>query len=105
MVCLVEQKVNADGNDELTPGAADPRWLTPPRVAERLGVDPARILTWIRKGELTAVILALTSTGRPRWHIDPKDLDKFLERRQSKPSPPMPNRRRVRDKDVIEFYT
>jgi|GEM_PF-3707633 len=105
MVCLAERKENTDGSeDENRCGADDPRWLTPPRVAERLGVDPQKILAWIRKGELLAVNLALTSTGRPRWHIDPKDLDKFLERRQSKPPPPKSNRKRARDDEVIKFY-
>ena len=86
-------------------GVADAaRWLTPPAIAEMLGIDAGKVLTWIRRGELSAVNLALTSTGRPRWRVDPKDLEKFLERRRTTPPPPKARRRRRQDEGVVQFY-
>jgi hypothetical protein len=54
--------------------------LTPPQVAEQLGSDPATIINWIRSGQHRASNLATGS--RPRFVIQPSDLDAFLRARQ-----------------------
>jgi len=83
--------------------AAPRHYLTPPQVAEQLGVDPAKILAWIRVGELAAVNVATAPTGRPRWRIAQADFDVFLSRRQARPATPSP-RRRKQQPEVIQFF-
>jgi len=46
-------------------------YLTPPQVAKRFAVDPAKVLCWIRGGELRAVDLATRTGGRPRYRNRP----------------------------------
>lgn len=54
--------------------------LTPPEIAKQLGADPATVIQWIRSGQLKASNLA---TGhRPRYVVQPADLDAFLKARQ-----------------------
>lgn len=57
-----------------------PTVLTPPEIAKQLGADPATVIQWIRSGQLKASNLA---TGqRPRYVIQPSDLEAFLKARQ-----------------------
>ncbi len=59
--------------------------LTPPQVAEQLGVAPETVVTWIKNGELKAANLATSS--RPRYAVTPEDVQDFLKKRQ--PQPPV----------------
>ena len=70
------------------------RALSAAALARLLGVHPAKILAWIRAGELAAVDLAESRGGRPRWKIMPAALDEFLAARASQS--PTPSRRRRR---------
>jgi excisionase family DNA binding protein len=78
-------------------------YLTPPAVAEQLGVDAAKVITWIRSGELAAANVATRVGGIPRWRIGQNDLDAFLERRKS-PAPAPKRVRRKQTPGVIEFF-
>lgn len=83
------------------------RKLTPPQIAERLGVSPEKVIAWIRSGELKAVNVATKPNGRPRWAVDEADLAAFERRRSSGVLAPVPiaaARRRKADEDVIEFF-
>lgn len=76
--------------------------LTPPQVAKQLGVDPATVIGWIRSGQLKASNLGKGDL-RPRYRVQPGDLDAFLKKRQ----PALrPSRKPRNDKasDVIEFF-
>jgi Helix-turn-helix domain len=78
------------------PSASAPpaRWLSPPDVAAQLGIDPEKVIGWIRRGELNAVNVAAGHLGgRPRFRINPDDLAEFL-RRRSTLSAPKPARTR-----------
>lgn len=77
--------------------------LTPPQVAEMLGVDPCTVREWIRSGELPGVNLASDTATRPRFRVRPEDLDAFLERRSVSP-PPEPRRRRRKPTTATEYY-
>jgi hypothetical protein len=77
--------------------------LTPPEVGRQLGIDAAKVLRFIRAGELVASDLANLGSRRPRWRIAPEALKSFLERRQSRPAPTI-TRRRQRDPRVKEFF-
>ena len=78
------------------------RYLTPPQVAEQLGVNASKILTWIRSGELTAINVAASLIGRPRWRISQADLAVFAQRRQAiTPPKSRPRRKTV---GVIQFF-
>lgn len=85
--------------------AADRQFLTPPILARRLGVDPGKILGWIRSGELAAVNLAAKANGRPRFAITQQALDAFLQRRSVLPIQPRPIRGRVRrNPNIVEYF-
>ncbi len=68
------------------------KWLSPPQIGKMLGVDPAKVIGWIRRGELKAV--NVSDGSRPRFRIKESDLDAFLERRSAVPTPTKPKRRR-----------
>jgi excisionase family DNA binding protein len=78
-------------------------WLSPPAVAELLGIDPSKVHSWIRSGELRAANAATRINGRPRWRIAPAELEAFLLRRQS-PAAPVPRQKWQRPAQVIEFF-
>ena len=80
------------------------RYLSPPRVAERYGVDPSKVLGWIRRGELRAVNVAAHLGGRPRWRIDPADLATFEAARAAGTPSARQSRRRQRQTGVIKFF-
>ena len=53
---------------------------TPPAVGKLLGVDPARVIAWIRSGKLKAV--NLSDRTRPRYRISQEALEEFLRQRE-----------------------
>lgn len=77
-------------------------WLTPPQIADRLGVSPDKVHAWIRSGELAACDLSERRGCRPRWRVDPADLDAFLSRRRAQP--PAPRQRRLRTRPEVPEY-
>jgi len=70
------------------------RWLSPPQVAEQLGIDPGKVIAWIRAGQLAAVNVAENVGGRPRYRIAPEALESFLAGRSTTPQP-KPARRKA----------
>lgn len=82
---------------------ADSAYMTPPAVAEYLGIDQRKILGWIARGELHAVNLS-TGTQKPRWYIRRDDLDAFLAARASRPAPKPTRRPAPVDAGVVEYF-
>jgi hypothetical protein len=73
-------------------------------IAARLGVAPETVIGWIRGGELIASNVAKRSCRRPRYRVDPADLEAFLAaRRPNAPFTPKVRRRR-QENGVIAFY-
>lgn len=85
-------------------GDANDRMLTPPEIGRLLAVDPAKILVWIRNGELVACDVATRRGGRPRFRVAPAELQAFLLRRQSAVAP-APRQRRRRPLEVVDFFS
>jgi excisionase family DNA binding protein len=57
----------------------DSRYYTPQEVAEILGTDDEQILAWIHSGELVAINVAKSVSGkRPRWRVPETALGKML---------------------------
>ena len=83
---------------------AEQQWLSPPQIAELLGVAHLKILRFIRNGELRAFDLSSRRGERPRWKISPSDLESFLARRAATPPPTPVRRKRKRTDGVIQFY-
>ena len=78
-------------------------FLTPNAVAERLALDVDAVRGFIATGQLAAVNVG-RGTRKPRWRIDPLDLDRFLETRRTAPTPkPSPRRRAVAAERVRYF--
>jgi hypothetical protein len=70
----------------------DPEVFTPPQLAKRYRVSCDKIVRWILAGELAAMNLATTTSGRPRYRITAEALAAF-EARRAVLSPP-PRRKR-----------
>jgi hypothetical protein len=66
-------------------------------VAKLLGIDAAKVLNWVHRGELTGVNVADRPGRRPRWRIADPELQRFLRARQSAAAPIMARPRRDRD--------
>lgn len=60
------------------------RKLTPPQYAEQLGVNPAKVIGWIRSGALLAIDVG--NASRPRYLIDADDIDTFERSRAVTPA-------------------
>jgi len=88
----------------MTTAAATRAYLTPPQVAARLGVDPSKVLGWIRSGELRAANIATRRGGRARWVISELDLAAFLAARAAVPRLPQQRQRRRHDPDEIQYF-
>jgi hypothetical protein len=72
-------------------------------MAEAWGISTAKVLDWIRAGELRAVNAATNVGGRPRFLIDELDIKAFEARRAVVP-PPVTRRKRRSSESVIEFF-
>jgi excisionase family DNA binding protein len=80
--------------------AAPTRWHSPPQIAEQLGVDPSKVLGWIKSGILEAI--NVSNGRRQRYRISPEALEQFLSLRSTRPAPkPI---RRQRPTNVKEFF-
>ena len=55
--------------------------FTPPEIARAWGIDPEKVLNWIRSGHLRAIDGATPGSQRPRYLIDRVDLAAFEESR------------------------
>jgi hypothetical protein len=77
--------------------------ISPPELAARWGIDPAKVIAWIRAGELRAIDASTHPGGRPRYLIDVADILIFEQRRSATPAPAAPRRRR-KPEGVIEFF-
>lgn len=75
---------------------------TPSQAAAALKVRRARIMAWIRSGELVASNLADGDT--PRFRITEQALNDFLERRAVKPAAKRVVARRVTARTTENFF-
>ncbi len=79
-------------------------FLTVADVAKRLTIGDEQVLGFIKTGKLRASNVGL-GAKRPRWRIDPADLETFLaSRRNSQPAPSIRRNRRKKLSGVIEFF-
>ena len=78
--------------------------ISPPELACRWGIDQAKILKWIKAGELRAINAATDRNGRARYLIDVADILVFEASRAVQPPAPHVRRRRRADPGVIEFF-
>ena len=89
--------------DLLSPSASTRRKLTPPQLARLWGVDHAKILTWIRSGELRAIDGCTARGCKPRYLIDVADIAAFEAARSTVPAP-KPVRRRRQSANVTRYF-
>ena len=76
---------------------------TPPQAARRWKCKPAKVIGFIRSGELRAFDISTTpGVGRPKYLITMEAILEFEQRRQPKP-PPTKRKRRRPSTDVIQF--
>ncbi|MDC0273662.1 helix-turn-helix domain-containing protein [Planctomycetaceae bacterium] len=65
---------------------------TPQEVAKILGVNRAKIASFISSGQLKAVDISLPGATLPRYRILPEYLEEFLESRTTTASQPPPKK-------------
>lgn len=81
------------------------RYMTPPEVADELGIHADRVLGMIRRGELQAIDVSEPTSTRPRYKIAPQWLAEWLQRRTVAPPAPKPVRRTTRlPKPAKDFF-
>lgn len=84
------------------------KWISPPAYAESRGLGLRKVLAWIEAGELRAVNMAASRSGRPRWRISPESIEAFEASRTNPAVKTTPSKRRrgkpTTDSAVIEFY-
>ena len=82
-------------------------FLSVKTIATSLGIDPAKVLSWIHRGELHAIDVSERTGGRPRWRIPSAAWDDFQHARSNRstipPAAPKQRRRRRPDASIIEF--
>jgi hypothetical protein len=81
--------------------------LTPPQLAEQWGVSTAKIIDFIRRGELRAMNLAAGNRNRPRYAIDVRDIEAFEAARAIVPDGGESTTTRLRKRapqNVKEFF-
>lgn len=76
--------------------------ISPAELAKRYSVKVDKIHQFIRSGELVAINVASSLSGRPRWRIPLDTLEAFENRRLSK-SPVKPPHRRSAPKPLVEY--
>lgn len=81
--------VIADALKKWTP----PIW-TPPKLAKRYGISVDKVIRWILAGELSAMNLATTTSGRPRYKITQEAVEAFEARRAILTPPPRIHRKK-----------
>lgn len=74
------------------------RNFTPPEIAEEFGVATAKVIGWIRAGELVAINLANRGCVRPRYSITPEAIEQFKAGRQVVPDGGLSATQRLRRK-------
>jgi len=55
--------------------------LTVPEVAKLLRVRQTKVLSWIRSGRLRGYNVTERENGRPKYRVNPNDLEAFTKRR------------------------
>ncbi|HPM82223.1 MAG TPA: helix-turn-helix domain-containing protein [Candidatus Anammoximicrobium sp.] len=88
--------------DRPTAKLPDRDYYSVSELAAVLAVDPMKILGWIHRGELRAINVAESATGRPRWRVPRKSWEAFTAARTNQ-APVKPPRRK-RERYVMEFY-
>jgi transposase len=79
-------------------------FLTVRQVAARYGINPSKVIYWIRTGALRGVNIAHRHGGRPRWRISSESLAEFEAARSATPPIPTPRRRRRTGRDGVTQY-
>jgi excisionase family DNA binding protein len=72
--------------------------MTVPEVAKFLRVRPNKVLSWIRSGCLRGYNITERENGRPKYRINPSDLEAFTQQRaitQAAPKGRPAGRRRI----------
>jgi hypothetical protein len=87
--------------------AAARRNLTPPEIARRYGIATAKVIGWIRSGELAALNLATSTRTRPRYSVTLEALEEFERHRAVVAKTDDPGIQRIRRRanpSVKEFF-
>lgn len=84
-------------------GTSNRRKITPPELARRWGIDKAKVIAWIRSGELRAIDACTRRKTKPRYLIDLADIRTFEEAREVIPACPPPRARRARRPTVKQY--
>jgi helix-turn-helix protein len=77
--------------------------ISPPALAKALGVDPGKIISFIKDGTLKAINLSHGSR-KPRYRILLTEVERFLNSRSTAPTTPKAKRRRRVSNSVKKYF-
>jgi hypothetical protein len=81
------------------------RGLSVADLARRWRKGEDQIRGWIKSGELRALNVASTLSGKPRYVVTPEALAAFEQRRlAATPLPPPKHKKRIKRSDIIDYY-
>jgi hypothetical protein len=80
------------------------RGQTPREFARRYRLGPDRVRTMIASGQLGALNLAPTRSGKPRYVITPAQAEAWERRHLAVAATPEPQRRRKPKATVVDYY-
>lgn len=83
---------------------AERQKLTPPQLARLWGVDPNKIIGFIKRGELRAMNAAANLGGRARYLIDVADIAEFEARRAVVPPAPITRRKKPSNDGIVRHF-
>lgn len=83
-----------------------PACYTPPKLAQRWGVKPEKVIAFIRSGELRAFDISKhPGVGKPRFRISPEAVADFENHRESQQARSKPQKRsRARESGEINYF-
>ena len=77
--------------------------MSPSDLARHWGIKIDKVLGWISSGQLKAVNVASSTSGKPRYRIDAEALAAFKASRTVAPPEPRRRRRSRPDEDIPQY--
>lgn len=86
----------------MTETATECGMLTVPQIASELNVQPATVTSWIRSGQLPAVLVNKSPRcARQRFRVRREDLDAFIAGRRVEAAPATRRKRRAAFERIV----
>lgn len=81
--------------------------ITPKQIAQEMGVNVSKVLTWIHRGELRAINVSTDGSAglKPRWRIRKEDFKAFCSGRENEEPKPRKRKSQSQLPAVTQYFT